>query len=55
MTTTAPTPFAQPVPATAAAELPKLQRSPWFRGWAIVATVAGLIPLALLPVAAVIL
>jgi hypothetical protein len=55
MTTAGPFSFAHPVPATAAPELPKLQRSPWFRGWAAVATVAGMIPVGLLVVAAVIL
>lgn len=54
MTTTAPAPFAHPVPATSAAELPKLQRSPWFRGWAVVSTVAGSLPVGLLIVAAVV-
>lgn len=55
MTTTGPVPIPRPVPARTAPTLPKLQRSPWLRGWAAAAAATGLVPLGLLIAAAVIL
>lgn len=55
MTATAPLPIVRPLPATAAPQLSKLKRSPWFRGEAIVATVTGAIAVGLLVVAVVVL